>query len=265
MEPPQKDSLVQALLSYFSKEFKRDLTSIPTADERRKCLHSIFVVRPPDPIPEEILSLQDQLLALELSERGVVDLSPSSKLSLWQGDITRLRVDAIVNAANNGLLGCFQPSHRCIDNVIHSNAGFRLRLACNEMMKREFPNGQWSEPTGHARMTPAFNLPCRFVVHTVGPIVSGKLTNEGRRLLRKCYESCLRVAGERGCRSIAFCCISTGLFGFPKGPAAEIAIATVREFVEGSESPIEKVIFNVFTNEDRDIYEKLLGVDKGAV
>jgi O-acetyl-ADP-ribose deacetylase (regulator of RNase III) len=258
------DSLVVRLLEYFSQEYHQDFTSIPTPEERRSLLRAIFVQRAPNPLSEELLLLQDQLLQLELAARGVINLSalPSvpkfPKFCLWQGDITQLNVDVIVNAANSGLLGCFQPTHRCIDNVIHSNAGFRLRLSCNEMMLKEFPNGNWNEPTGHARITPAFNLPCRFVIHTVGPIVSGKLREKEKSLLKQCYESCLRVATENHCRSIAFCCVSTGIFGFPKRPAAEIATETAKEFLEKEEGTIEKVVFNVFTDEDKEIYNEIL-------
>jgi O-acetyl-ADP-ribose deacetylase (regulator of RNase III) len=259
-----KDDVVVRLLRHFSGELHRDLACIPTPEARRAALHAIFVQRPPSPIPEEVLQLQDALLALELAERGVVRaadlpaLPHFPRLALWQGDITRLDADAIVNAANGGLLGCFQPSHRCIDNVIHSNAGFRLRLACNALMLAEFPGGAWDEPPGRARITPAFALPARFVVHTVGPIVSGRLNDRHRGLLRQCYRSCLSVAAESGCRSIAFCCISTGLFCFPKRDAAEIAIATAREFLDEGERRLEKVIFNVFTDEDRGIYKERL-------
>jgi O-acetyl-ADP-ribose deacetylase (regulator of RNase III) len=230
-------------------------------------LHRIFVQRPPDLLPENILALQDQLLSLELAERGVVHVADLPfvpgfpKICLWQGDITRLDSDAIVNAANSHLLGCFAPSHKCIDNVIHSAAGFRLRLACYEMMAKEFPAGDWEEPNGSARITPAFNLPSRFVIRTVGPIVGGQLETTDRQDLASCYQSCLGVATESQCRSIAFCCISTGLFGFPKQQAAEIALQTTTAFLASQETTIDRVIFNVFLPEDRSIYERLFAAD----
>ena len=220
---------------------------------QRKLLRALMNVRPPMPLDENFLKLQDEILTAEKLERGVVKLSEIPEvvknIKIWQGDITRLEVDAIVNAANSALLGCFIPLHGCIDNAIHSAAGLQLRDACNKIS-----NG--NEPTGKAKITSAFNLPCKFVIHTVGPIIYGeKPTPAEENLLASCYESCLKLAVEKNLKSIAFCCISTGEFHFPNKRAAEIAVATVKKFLA------EKnlcVVFNVFKNVDAEIYKELL-------
>lgn len=228
-------------------------------EEQRRLLRSLMNVRPPMAAEAEFLHLQDQLLTAESGERGIVraaDLPAvvgNNRLALWQGDITRLAVDAIVNAANNKMLGCFVPCHNCIDNVIHSAAGVQLRLDCAEIMERQ----GFDEPTGCAKITPGYNLPCRHVIHTVGPIVAGKLTDEHCRLLADCYRSCLELAAAEGLKTIAFCCISTGVFCFPNRRAAEIAIQTVTEFL-AADTVIDKVIFNVFKEQDLRIYQNLL-------
>ena len=180
------------------------------------------------------------------------ELSP--EIYLWKGDITRLQVGAIVNAANSGMTGCYQPCHNCIDNCIHTYAGIELRNYCNDIMQRQ----GYAEPTGQAKITPAFNLPCDYVIHTVGPIVRGKLTAEHERLLMSCYEACLRIAEENNVESIAFCCISTGVFMFPNERAAELAVQTVKQYKDRTKSKI-KVIFNVFKEEDERIYRRFLG------
>lgn len=173
---------------------------------------------------------------------------------LWQGDITTLKCDAIVNAANSGMTGCYIPNHHCIDNAIHTYAGVELRQYCEEMMERQ----GHPEPTGQAKITPAFNLPCRYILHTVGPIISDRVTRRDRELLASCYRSCLELAAEHGLESVAFCCISTGEFRFPNRLAADIAVETVTDFLKGQTS-VKKVIFNVFKNLDRELYEKRLG------
>ena len=175
-------------------------------------------------------------------------------LYLWQGDITTLKCDAIVNAANSGMTGCYIPNHRCIDNAIHTYAGVELRQYCEEIMERQ----GHPEPTGQARITPAFNLPCRYILHTVGPIISDRVTRRDRELLASCYRSCLKLAAELGLESVAFCCISIGEFRFPNRLAADIAVETVTDFLKGQTS-VKKVIFNVFKNLDRELYEKRLG------
>lgn len=215
-------------------------------------------VRMPEPISEEYLAIEDVFLQEELAKRGIThlaDLTPVAEdIYLWQGDITTLACDAIVNAANAQLLGCFHPLHHCIDNCIHTFSGVRQRLACYKLMQAQ----GYEEPTGRAKITPAFNLPCRYVLHTVGPIVNVRLEERHCVLLQACYRSCLALAEENGLKSIAFCCISTGVFGFPQREAARIAIDTVKAYKAETGSDI-KVIFNVFKNEDKHIYEALLG------
>lgn len=225
--------------------------------EQRQLLRAVMNIhRPQDPIPPAFWAEQDALLQAESAQKGVVNLTALSPIApqiyLWQGDITRLAVDAIVNAANSQLLGCFHPLHACIDNAIHSAAGLQLRQACFELMAKQ---GEL-EPTGKAKITPAFNLPSRFVLHTVGPIISKNVSENDRSLLADCYLSCLQLAKAEGLKSIAFCCISTGEFRFPNQEAAEIAVQTVQTFLK--ENPDMKVIFNVFKDIDWDIYQKLL-------
>ena len=230
-----------------------------TADRQWQLLRSLMNVRPPMPISEEFLQIQDTFLKEMTEEKGIVDansLPPCAKdhrLILWQGDITTLQCDAIVNAANSQLLGCFSPCHGCIDNMIHTMSGVQLRLACNELMQAQ----EEEEPAGRAKITPGFNLPAKYVLHTVGPIVGEEVTAEDERLLASCYRSCLELAGEKGLQSVAFCCISTGVFRFPQERAAEIAVGTVKECL-AEESSVRRVIFNVFKDSDLEIYRKLL-------
>lgn len=227
------------------------------ANEQKRLLRGLLNIRPPMPVSEDFIAVQDEYLREELERRGITDyktLSPADDgIYLWQGDITTLKCDAIVNAANSKMLGCFCPNHRCIDNCIHTFSGVQLRLACDELMK----NQGFDEPTGRAKITPAFNLPCKNVIHTVGPIVSGRLTEKDCELLRSCYRSCLEIAEENKLKSIAFCCISTGEFHFPNRAAAEIAVDTVKQYKQKNQSGIE-VIFNVFKDEDHEIYRELL-------
>lgn len=208
-------------------------------------------------MPAEFWSLQDAYLQETLAHKRVTGLSDlqevESQIYLWQGDITSLEVDAIVNAANSQLLGCFVPHHRCIDNAIHSQAGLQLRLACYQLMKAQ----GHLEATGQAKITPAYNLPANYVIHTVGPIIQTEVGPQDEELLASSYRKSLELAVEKGLTSIAFCCISTGEFRFPQKLAAEIAIKTVRAFVY--DHPQLQVIFNVFKDEDREIYQELLG------
>ena len=196
----------------------------------------------------------------ELRRKGITELSNLTPVQegiyLWQGDITTLSCDAIVNAANSQMLGCFHPCHGCIDNAIHTYAGIQLRLACAELMEQQ----GHEEETGKAKITPAFNLPCRYVLHTVGPIVQGWLTKKDKELLASCYRSCLALAEKNNLRNVAFCCISTGEFHFPNDKAAQIAIQTVKEYRQETHTKME-VIFNVFKDEDDKIYRRLLGAD----
>lgn len=226
-------------------------------DEQKQLLRSLMNVRPASPITEEFEAVQDEYLKDANAEKGFITLSDMDELQpgifLWQGDITRLNVGAIVNAANSGMTGCYQPCHNCIDNCIHTYAGIQLRNYCAELMEKQ----GHEEPTGNAKITPGFNLPCDYVIHTVGPIVHGRLTSHHEELLRSCYESCLKIADENNVESIAFCCISTGVFMFPNRRAAEIAVQTVKEYKQTTGSRI-KVIFNVFKDSDREIYKELL-------
>ena len=227
------------------------------ADEQKRLLRSLFNIRMPEPVSGEFLQIQDEYLREEIARKGITlleELSPErDHLYLWQGDITTLQCDAIVNAANAQLLGCFCPCHGCIDNAIHTFSGVQLRAACADIMKEQ----RHEEETGQAKITPAFNLPCKFVLHTVGPIVQGRLTENDKELLASCYRSCLTLAEQNSIKSIAFCCISTGEFHFPNDKAAEIAIQTVKEYKRQTKSEIE-VIFNVFKDLDYGIYKKLL-------
>ncbi len=230
---------------------------------QRRLFRSLMNVRPPMPLDAVFLKVQDEFLMEEVKGKDVVllsDLKPTrenKQFYLWQGDITTLSVDAIVNAANSALLGCFVPCHNCIDNAIHSVAGLQLRNDCNELMRKQ----GHEEETGKAKITKAYNLPCENVIHTVGPIIYGELTIDDCELLASCYRECLNLAVEHHLKSIAFCCISTGEFHFPNEKAAAIAVATVKNFLEDDKSGIE-VIFNVFKENDYNIYRELLGEDR---
>ena len=226
--------------------------------KQKKLLRSLMNIRMAAPISEAFLQTQDEYLQETIKEKGITDIKdliPAEEgIYLWQGDITTLKCDAIVNAANSGMTGCYQPCHNCIDNCIHTYAGVQLRNACAEIIEKQ----GYEEPTGCAKITSAFNLPCKYVLHTVGPIVQGHLTKEHEELLASCYRSCLELADENGVKSVAFCCISTGVFMFPNERAAEIAVQTVRDYRKEKNSGIE-VIFNVWKDEDYEIYRELLG------
>lgn len=221
-------------------------------------LRGLLNIRMPKSCDQTFLTIQNEYLVEETAQKGITDsehLVPvTDRICLWQGDITTLKCDAIVNAANSGMTGCYVPNHRCIDNCIHSFAGVQLRLECAEIMQKQ----GYPEPTGTAKLTSAYNLPCKYVIHTVGPIVSDKLTKEHCKKLEGCYKSCLEMTAQNDIESIAFCCISTGEFRFPNDKAAEIAVSTVRKFLAENKT-VKKVIFNVFKDTDRQIYEKLLG------
>lgn len=228
--------------------------------EQKRLLRSLFNIRMPKPVTEEFLMVQNAYLQEETRRKGITalsDLEPVSKeIYLWRGDITTLKCDAIVNAANSQMLGCFCPNHGCIDNAIHTFAGVQLRLACRDLMEQQ----GHEEETGKAKITPAYNLPSRYVIHTVGPIVYDGLIKKDKDLLASCYRSCLELAERKGLKSIAFCCISTGEFHFPNDKAAQIAIETVKRYKEETQSEIE-VIFNVFKKLDYNIYKRLLKAD----
>ena len=232
---------------------------IPTDSERQRILlRGLMNVRNPHPVSPEFLETQDTYLWEETVKKGITDirdLPPMQPgLYLWQGDITTLKCDAIVNAANSGLTGCYIPNHRCIDNAIHTYAGVELRLACEAIIRAQ----GHPEPTGRAKITPAFNLPCKYVLHTVGPIIGSQVTDRDKALLASCYRSCLELAAMYDLESVAFCCISTGEFHFPNDLAAKIAVGTVKEFLK-QQTSVKKVIFNVFKDLDRQIYRRLLG------
>lgn len=248
------DFLIRWLLNE-RKEYKEIQIPVdPT--EKRQLLRSLMNVHPPVPIDNEFLTVQDAYLQERLAERGVTrigDLSPVRPgIYLWQGDITTLVADGIVNAANSQMLGCFVPCHGCIDNAIHTYAGVQLRQECASIMA-----GQKAEQTGSAKITKAYNLPCRYVLHTVGPIIYGVVTETDRKLLADCYRSCLDLAAAYGLHSLAFCCISTGEFHFPNRLAAEIAVMTVEEWQKENPDQME-VIFDVFKDNDYKIYRQLL-------
>lgn len=255
----QEDRLNYLIRYLLQEKEEYQEISVPTelADQKR-LLRSLMNVRLPAPVHSEFLKIQDEYLQEEAAARGITrieTLSPVSEgIHLWQGDITTLNCDAIVNAANSQMLGCFIPCHGCIDNAIHSAAGIQLRLECARIMAQQ----RTEEPTGKAKITKSYNLPCRYVLHTVGPIIRGTVTSEDCQLLAGCYRSCLELAAAHDLKSIAFCCISTGEFHFPNELAAEIAVQTVRDFQKDSQNHME-VIFNVFKDSDYEIYKRLLG------
>lgn len=246
--------LIRALLAEEAQY--RDM-EIPADEQQKQLLRALFNVRMPQPVGAEFLEIQDAYLQEETRRKGITDIAGLTPvqdgLYLWQGDITTLRCGAIVNAANSQMLGCFRPNHGCIDNAIHTYAGVQLRAACAELMARQ----GHEEETGGAKITPAFNLPCDYVLHTVGPIVGSRLTAGDEALLASCYRSCLALAERNQIQSVAFCCISTGVFRFPNDRAAEIAVGTVKDYRRQTHSEIE-VIFNVFRDVDRQIYRDLL-------
>lgn len=230
--------------------------SVPRLTQKQEpdYFRALCNVRPPAPASAEFLSLQNEYLTERKNERGITDvekLTYTGDISLFKGDITTLNADAIVNAANSAMLGCFYPLHNCIDNVIHSAAGVQVRLDCNDIMKgKEAENGE-------VIVTKAYNLPSRFIFHTAGPIVCGTVSGENRKDLQKCYEKCLEKADDMKLKSVAFCCISTGVFGYPKDEAAFRAVKTVKDYIARTKSEI-KVIFDVFTEEDYAIYKRIL-------
>ncbi len=257
-------------------EQNRTQADIPaTLPEKQRLLRALMNVWEPQPLSEEFLHAQDAELQAQLQDKGVVSLEDIAASAdtplLWQGDITRLRVDAIVNAANSQMMGCWHPLHACIDNCIHSAAGLQLRAECAEAMSGaecppmhpEYTMGGTTYRhafTSETLITEAYNLPCRHVLHTVGPTIpNGVPTKEQEAQLANCYRNCLGLAGSNGCRSIAFCCISTGEFHFPNRRAAEIAVATVKAFQCGRDARAPRVVFNVFKDIDYDIYSELLG------
>lgn len=233
----------------------------PLTEENKFPFYRALVnVRPPIPASEEFLNLQDKYLQQEIQKKGITDIADLQPLQrdiyLWKGDITTLKCDGIVNAANSKMLGCFCPNHGCIDNAIHTYAGIQLRSECAEIMKRQGHD----EPTGTAKITKAYNLPCKYILHTVGPVMYGKLTEQNKTDLANCYRACLTLADKNGLNSLAFCCISTGEYRYPKKDACHLAVNTVREWKTATGSPL-KIIFNVFLSEDEKYYERELGTE----
>lgn len=247
------DRLIKILCDERSEE-------IPPLKQEQKAdyFRALCNIRPPMPVSAEFLSLQDEYLTERKYERGIADIKNlvyTDDVSLFKGDITTLNADVIVNAANSAMLGCFRPLHNCIDNAIHTFAGVQVRLDCNNIMK-----GHEAE-NGEVIVTKAYNLPSRFIFHTVGPVVYGRVTKENEADLTKCYLNCLAKADEMKLKSIAFCCISTGVFGYPKEEAAMLAVKVVREYKAQTASDI-KVIFDVFTEEDDELYRRILGKNR---
>jgi len=253
----RRNYLIQYLLKEDKKLVKQKIPADKTGQE--KLLRSLMNVRLPKPVSEDFLKIQDAYLAERNAERGVTDLADLTpvqsdpRLYIWQGDITTLKCDAIVNACNAQMLGCFSPLHACIDNFIHTYAGVELRLKMYEIMTKQ----GHAEETGKAKITSGYNLPAKYILHTVGPIIRGFVTEKDEELLASCYRECLKLAADTGAKSIAFCCLSTGVFCFPQQRAAEIAVNTVKGYLD-TDSRIQKVIFNVFKDDDRIIYSSLL-------
>lgn len=258
-------------LEYLVEAFKaesdqyKDLQTPGDTEGRRHLLRSLMNIRMPGKMDDSVLAVQDEYLQERIREKGIVTLEDipvkEGVISVWQGDITRLAVDAIVNAANSQMLGCFIPMHTCIDNCIHTFAGIQLRAECNRQMNRmRMKYGQnYEQPTAVPMLTDAYNLPAKKVIHIVGPVVNGKLTPALEQELADCYTNTLDLCAENGLRSVAFCCISTGVFHFPPERAAQIAAKTVRKWLADHDGALERVIFNVFRDQDRDIYEHLFG------
>lgn len=247
------------MIEILCEEFGESPPSLPE-NQKHDFFRALCNERPPLPASEEFIRLQDEYLSSRTRLRGIVDINNfdyERNVSVWQGDITRLNSDAIVNACNRKLLGCFQPLHNCIDNVIHSNAGVLVRYDCNQMLRGK------DEPNGRVRVTKAYNLPSKFIFHTVGAIVRGEVTRQNQTDLQNCYLSCLDKAAEMRLESIAFCCISTGVYGYPKDKACVLATQTVKNWQDRTLSNL-KIIFNVFTDEDKQLYERELSKNKTA-
>lgn len=275
MEGTEKIDILLEKLKADSTEYKKLETKGYSLEEKKNAIRSLMNIRMPRELSNELVDLQDEYLQEEGKARGIVRLadiptikeafnsksSHAERISLWQGDITRLGVDAIVNAANSQMLGCFVPCHRCIDNAIHSAAGMQLREECSHIMsRRRMKYGRnYEEPTGTATLTSGYNLPCNYVIHTVGPIVYGRLNDKLSQDLQSCYENVLQCCLEHDIKSVAFCCISTGEFHFPNDKAAEIAWKTVTAFLEKHGDRMERIIFNVFKDSDMELYKKISG------
>ena len=259
-----------ARLDYLVEEFKadsvqyKDLQTPEDTEGKRRILRSLMNIRTPRKMADAVLTVQDEYLQERIRENGIVEPADiptiRDRMSIWQGDITRLAVDAIVNAANSQMLGCFVPMHTCIDNCIHTFAGVQLRAECARQMEqlKSRYGRDYEQPTALPMLTDAYNLPARKVIHIVGPIVQGRLTTSLENDLAACYRNTLDMCLENGLKSVAFCCISTGVFHFPNKRAAEIAVQTVTGWLSEHPGGMERVIFNVFKDEDKAYYEQLL-------
>lgn len=267
-------------LNYMLEYLKEDSDQYKSLDvsddykEKRMAVRSLMNIRMPKEVSKEFLEIQDEFLREEATEKGVISVdeilsvketygsnhSYAEKIAIFQGDICSIRIGAIVNAANSGMLGCFVPCHRCIDNAIHSASGVQLRAECNHIMnQRRIQYGEsYEEPTGTATLTKGYNLPADYVIHTVGPIVGNQLNDLLRENLKNCYENVMKCALDHNIRSIAFCCISTGEFHFPNREAAKIAVDTVTDYLDEHGTAFDKVVFNVFKDIDKECYEGVL-------
>jgi len=243
-------------LDFMIKELMPESVISEVIEEKWKLFRSLVNMRQPGPVSNTFLRMQDDYLQSEIMAAGITRLEDlqlvADKIYLWQGDITTLATDAIVNAANSGLTGCYCPCHNCIDNAIHTYAGVQLRNACASIMAQQ----GYSEPTGQAKITKAYNLPSQFIIHTVGPIVDGQLNIEHQQQLSSCYRKCLEMAELYRLESLAFCCISTGEFGFPNMEAASIAYHEILNYHKNGGKC--RIVFNVFKDKDYYLYKRLL-------
>lgn len=245
------------LINYLAKESKINIGELPSNEiELKNLFRSLINIRPPNDISEDYLKIEDEFLQEELDKKLITNIenlkSIKNNIYIWKGDIMTLKIDAIVNAANSAMLGCFYPMHKCIDNAIHSAAGTRLRLFCRDIINK---SGGYLE-TGDAKITPAFNLPCKYILHTVGPIIKDKVSKKDEELLSLCYKSCLNLVVENNIESVAFCCISTGEFKFPNDLAVDIALSSVNDFLKENKAKNIKIVFNVFKDIDYELYNK---------
>lgn len=245
------------LINYLAKESKINIGELPSNEiELKNLFRSLINIRPPNDISEDYLKIEDEFLQEELDKKLITNIenlkSIKNNIYIWKGDITTLKIDAIVNAANSAMLGCFYPMHKCIDNAIHSAAGTRLRLFCRDIINK---SGGYLE-TGDAKITPAFNLPCKYILHAVGPIIKDKVSKKDEELLSLCYKSCLNLVVENNIESVAFCCISTGEFKFPNDLAVDIALSSVNDFLKENKAKNIKIVFNVFKDIDYELYNK---------
>ena len=266
----KEKTLQQRRLDYLVEAFKNDsveyknLATPEGTEDKKRLLRSLMNIRMPKETDADVLAVQDEYLRERIRENGIVKISDipviSGGMSIWQGDITTLAADAIVNAANSQMLGCFVPMHACIDNCIHTFAGVQLRAECHRQMNllKARYGADYEQPTAVPMLTDAFNLPAKKIVHVVGPVVRDGLNAGLEKDLADCYTNTLELCAGNGLHSVAFCCISTGVFRFPNRRAAEIAVQTVEKWLKEHESGIERVIFNVFKDEDKEYYEQLL-------